>query len=437
MSKNELLKILQDWNFWESAPQTGVPRPEYTSRIRSCLDEKQVVVVTGPRRSGKSFLMRQAVKELIAAGKDRGEILFVNFEDPRFVRLDTQLLDEIFSVYKEFLAPKGAPVLFLDEVQEITGWERWVRAFHELGKGKICISGSNAKLLSRELGTVLTGRHLDVSVSPLSWEEFRSFKGRDAAPAPLLNEYLEFGGFPEVALSSRKQELLLSYFEDILAKDLIRRFRVRKAEQMKSLAKYYFSNIAALATFNSLEKSLGINAATIEKFSGYFVDAYLLSFVKRFSWKVREQEKSPRKVYSVDTGLANAVGFRFSQNSGALAENLVFSQLQRRQAADSSLEIYYWKDAQHRETDFVLKQGKAATHAIQVCWDIRDERVRQRELKSLRLAMDDLELKEGLVITNEHEEELAAAGKTIRFISLMSFLRGPASTPAGGRVQGN
>jgi predicted AAA+ superfamily ATPase len=424
MSKNELLKILQDWNFWESAPQTGILRPEYTGHIRSCLNEGQVVVITGPRRSGKSYLMRQAASELIAAGKERKEIFFVNFEDPRFVRLDTQLLDELFSAYNEFLAPKGAPVLFLDEVQEVEGWERWVRSFHELRKGKICISGSNAKLLSRELGTMLSGRHLDVSVSPLSWDEFLLFKGRDATAEPLLREYLEFGGFPEVVLSGRKQELLLTYFEDILTKDLIRRFRVRKAEQMKSLAKYYFSNIAALATFNSLEKSLGINAATIEKFSGYFEDAYLLSFVKRFSWKVREQEKSPRKVYSVDTGLANAVGFRFSQNSGALAENLVFSQLKRRQAADASLEIYYWKDAQHRETDFVIKQGKTAIQAIQVCWDLRDERVRQREIKSLRLAMDDLGLKNGLVITDEHEEELVAAGKTIRFISLMNFLRG-------------
>ncbi|HNQ51074.1 MAG TPA: ATP-binding protein [Candidatus Omnitrophota bacterium] len=424
MSKNELLKILQDWNFWENTPQTGVLRPEYTSRIRSSLNEGQVVVITGPRRSGKSYLMRQTVKELIDAGMKRKDVLFINFEDPRFVRLDTQLLDDIFTAYREFIAPEGAPMVFLDEVQEVDGWERWVRSFHELRKGKICVSGSNAKLLSRELGTVLTGRHLDVSVSPLSWDEFRSFKDKNAPVAPLLAEYLESGGFPEVVLSGRKQELLLAYFEDILTKDLIRRFRVRKAEQMKSLAKYYFSNISSLSTFNSLEKSLGINAATIEKFSGYFEDAYLLSFVKRFSWKVREQEKSPRKVYSVDTGLANAVGFRFSQNSGALAENLVFSQLRRRQAADPSLEIYYWKDAQHRETDFVVKQGKSAIAAIQVCWDIRDERVRQRELKSLRLAMDDLGLKEGLVITDDQEEKPANEGKTIRFISLMSFLSG-------------
>ncbi len=422
MSKNELLKILQDWNFWESTLPVGVPRPEYTNRICSCLDEKQVVVVTGPRRSGKSYLMRQATKQLIDKGKDCREILFVNFEDPRFVRLDTQLLDEIFSAYGEFLAPQGAPVLFFDEVQEVKGWERWVRTFQELGKGKICISGSNAKLLSRELGTVLTGRHLDVSVSPLSFRELQVFKG--VAPnTALLREYLEFGGFPEVALSGRKQELLLAYFEDILTKDLIRRFRVRKAEQMKTLAKYYFSNIATLTTFNSLEKSLGINAATIEKFSGYFEDAYLLSFVKRFSFKVREQEKSPRKVYSVDTGLANAVGFRFSQNSGALAENMIFNQLRRRQTNDPSLEIYYWKDAQHRETDFVLKQGKSSHQVIQVCWDLRDELTRQRELKSLRLAMDDLELKEGLVITDEHEERMTARGETIQFIPLIRFLQ--------------
>ncbi|MDP2960159.1 MAG: ATP-binding protein, partial [candidate division Zixibacteria bacterium] len=276
--------------------------------------------MTGPRRAGKSYLMRQMARKLFEQGVKKENLLFVNFEDPRFTCLDTKLMAQIFDVYREFLSPTSTPYIFLDEVQEVEGWEKWVRMMHELKKGKIVVSGSNAHLLSRELGTLLTGRHLDLTVFPLSFQEFLAFNkveartpldvaGKEAEINGFLRRYIESDSFPEVVLSEKKREILLNYFEDLLTKDLLKRFRVRKPQVMKSLIKYYLSNVGNLTTFMSAKRFLHASSDTIEKFAGYFEDVYLTFFLKRFSFKVREQEKSPRKIYAIDTGLCNALGF--------------------------------------------------------------------------------------------------------------------------------
>jgi predicted AAA+ superfamily ATPase len=422
MSKNEIIEILKDWNFWDRPLDCGITRPEYLSRIRALLESRQVISITGCRRSGKSYLMRQAAADLIKSGVDSRQILMVNFEDPRFSKLDVRLLQDIYEAYTEYMPAGSNPYIFLDEIQEVEGWERWVRTFHELKKAKVCISGSNAKLLSHELGTVLTGRHLDLTVFPLSFKEFLSFRGLPSANSAALREYLEIGGFPEAVSSAHRQEILLSYFEDILNKDLLRRFRVRKAEQLKSLAKYYLSNNSSQITFNSFEKSFEISANTAEKFSGYLEDAYLVLFLKRFSFKVKVQEKSPRKAYCIDTGLANSIGFRFSRNWGRLAEAAVFLELKRRQFVAIDSELYYWKDPQHREVDFIVKEGVKPAQAIQVCWQTGDLKTKEREVKGLLKAMAELSLKEGVVITEEHEEEQDISGRKIRFIPLVKWL---------------
>lgn len=333
-----MLKILEDWNFWKKDLEAGIARPFYLDRLKRFLATNQIMVIKGARRSGKSFIMRQLVKELVSAGTDKKNILMVNFEDPRFTELNTETLQQIYETYLEFLNPKGMPFVFLDEVQEVKGWEKWVRTLHELRKVQIIISGSNAKLLSKELATLLTGRHLDITTFPLSFREYMVFNNvslkdkldmvnKEIEIKGLLRKYLEFGSFPEVVLSTEKKEILLQFFEDVLDKDLIRRFKIRKPDKLKSLAKFYLSNASSLTTFSSIEKFLGASADTVEKFSGYLETAYLLFFLKRFSFKVKEQEKSPRKVYAIDTGLVNTIGFRFSENAGRLAENVVFLEL--------------------------------------------------------------------------------------------------------------
>ncbi|RKY44457.1 MAG: hypothetical protein DRP81_05465 [Candidatus Omnitrophota bacterium] len=222
----------------------------------------------------------------------------------------------------------------------------------------------------------------------------------------------------------KKNQILLNYFEDILNKDIIKRFKIRKIEQLNNLAEFYLSNISSLVTFSSLENSLKFSADTIEKFSGYLEDAYILFFLKRFSFKIKEQQKSPRKVYAVDTGLANTIGFRFTQNLGRLAENLVFLELKRKEILQPQLELYYWKDVHHREVDFLIKKSLRVEELIQVCWDVTESRTKNREIRTLLKAMDEFRLKRGLVITEDFELEEDFNGKKIKYTPLWKWFLG-------------
>lgn len=232
-----------------------------------------------------------------------------------------------------------------------------------------------------------------------------------------MAEYLEFGGFPQVILNPGKKEILLTLFQDVLEKDICKRYKVRKTEKLKSLASFYLNNFASPITFSSSEKQLQISADTIEKFSSYFQNSYLFFFLKRFSYKIREQEKSPRKVYAIDTGLANLAGFRFSENWGKLAENLVFLELLRRQK-----EIYYWKDEQHREVDFLIKEGLKVTEAIQVCWQMDNQKTKKREFQNLVRAMKELKINSGLIITDSEEREERIDHLRIKIVPLWRWL---------------
>lgn len=433
MDKNKIIEILQDWNFWKKDQDTGIIRNDYLTKLKNYLETNQIITITGARRAGKSYIMKQMIKELIKNGIDSSNILIVNFEDPRFIKLDVNILEKIYETYMEFLNPKFTPFIFLDEVQEVEGWEKWVGMMHELRKAKIVVSGSNAKLLSKELGTLLTGRHIDLIVFPLSFKEFLGFNNLNIKDTldiiskrveimGLLRKYLEFGSFPEVVLSIPKKEILLNYFEDILNKDLIRKFRIRKHYDLKALAIFYFSNISSLTTFSSTERFLKISADTIEKFSTYFEQVYLIFLLKRFSFRVKEQEKSPRKVYAIDIGFANAVGFRFIENYGKLIENIVFLELKRKQIFNPEIELYYWKDEQHREVDFIIKDGLKIKELIQVCWHINNDKTKDREIRSLLKAMRVFDMKEAIIISEDYETEENINGKKIKFLSLWKWL---------------
>lgn len=433
MEKEEILKILEDWNFWKKELESGVKRNFYLEKLNKLLVNEQIIVITGARRSGKSFIMRQLAKDLMEKGVDKNQILMINFEDPRFTELDTFLLQQTYETYLEFFSPKGKPYIFLDEIQEVAKWEKWVLTMQELGKAQIILSGSNAKLLSKEFSTLLSGRHLDLTVFPLSFKEFLEFKNlkiRDKLDLvsneikikSLLKDYLENGSFPEAVLKENKKEILLTYFNDLLAKDLIKRYKIRKGEKLKEVVKFYFSNNSSLITFNSLEKSLGISADTIEKFSGYLENIYLLFFLKRFSFKVKEQEKSPRKVYGIDSGLINTIGFKFSQNLGRTAENVVFLKFLREKSQNPNLEIFYWKDEQHREVDFILKEREAIKRIYQICWDLTEPKTKNREIKSLLKAMEELNLKEGFILNKDFAGEVKEREKKIIYIPLWKFL---------------
>ena len=433
MDTNQISEILEDWNLWKKELESGLDRKDYLELASRYLKPNVVVSLIGVRRSGKSYLMRQLAKHLINGGIDKNRILIINFEDKRFTEFKPMLLDQIYEVYLELLRPKNKPFIFLDEIHKIPGWEKWAGTMHELDKAKIIVSGSSSKLMSGELATILTGRHLDINVFPLRLREFLGFKGliikdkldliaKKIEIKGLFKEYLEFGGFPEVSLNKEKKPLLLTYFDDILTKDIEKRYKVRETEKLRSLAKFYLTNISSLITFNSLKKYLDLSTDTIEKFSSYFEETNLLFFIKSFSFKIREQDKSPKKVYAIDTGLSNAIGFKFSPDIGHIAENIVALELNKEASQNLNTKIYYWKNIQKEEVDFVLKEGIKIKQLIQVCWGINEYHAKQREIKALLKASKALRCSNLLIITEDNEGEEIVGGKKIKYIPLWKWL---------------
>jgi len=299
-----------------------------------------------------------------------------------------------FNAYMEEIRPLRKPIVFLDEVTKIPRWEKWVRTMHELNKAKILISGSTSQLTKGELATLLTGRHIDIIVFPLSFNEFLQFKNiqiknklealaKESEIKALLREYIRFGGFPEVVLTKDeevKRTILLTYFDDIIEKDVVERYKIRKTEKLKMLAKFYLSNISSPTTFSSLEQFLNMNSVTIEKFSYLLEEAFLIFFAKIFHPSVKKQEKVARKVYCIDVGLSNAIGFN-EESIGKLMENVVAIEMKRRIPL---LEIYYWKEygkAEGKEVDFVVRENFIVKQLIQVTYASNRNEVKKGKLK--------------------------------------------------------
>ncbi|MBI5391137.1 ATP-binding protein [Candidatus Woesearchaeota archaeon] len=439
MDKHQIIELLLDWNFWKKELEAGMPRHGYLKQCHSLLKSNVIVTITGIRRSGKSYILRQLMQDLIKNGTLPKNILMVNFEDVRFSFYSPRLLEEIYTTYLETLAPDKKPLIILDEVHKIPQWERWVRTIHELGKASIIVSGSSSHLLKGELATVLTGRHLDLTVFPFSFSEFLSCKGVNHAEKldifakrtiirTFLQEYMEFGGFPEVVFaqeSEQKKKLLMTGIEDVLYKDIGERYEVRDSTALQVLCRYYLSNIGGRITFNALSKSLQKNIITLQRYTEAMEEAYLVFFIRRFSFKVKEQENAARKLYAADVGLANAFGFKFSENIGKLVETLIAIHL-RKKALDQRIELFYWQSQEQQEVDFVLKKGNKVVQLIQSCWKLDDEKTKQRELRALVKAGDALVCKDLLVITEDHsgEETFSWYGTTgsIRYIPLWQWL---------------
>lgn len=425
MNNEEIIEILSSWNFWEREQDIGVYRKKYLEKLEKLMHVGQVVALTGVRRSGKSTLMRQFIKRQIDSGKNRKSFLYVNFEEPKFAdMLSLEFLQQIYEAYIEIIKPEEKPYILLDEIQNIPKWERFVRGLHEKNEANIIISGSTSKLLSKELGTLLTGRWIEIKIYPLDFHEFLDFKkfeiknkldmlGKKSKIKQFLREYLEFGGFPLVALKEEKEEILRGYFEDIIGRDIAERYKIRKPEKIRTLAKYYLTNFSSLISYRKIARFIGLSLDSVERFSGYMSNSYLLFFVPKFSYSLKEQEVNPRKVYSIDSGLINIISFRFSDNIGRLYENIVFLSLFRK-----GNEIYYYKNK--GECDFVVKEGQKVTRAIQVSYDVKESL--ERELKGLLEAMKIFKLKEGLIITADKEGEENIEGKKIRFIPLWKWL---------------
>jgi predicted AAA+ superfamily ATPase len=436
MEKSRIIEVLGRWNFWGRDLDVGILREGYVNTLLRFTKTGKIVSIVGVRRSGKTTLMKQMARILIDQGTSRNSLLIVNFEEPEFVGADVSLLQRIYEAYLEIMKPVGKPFIFLDEIQNVKGWERFVRSLNERGEAFIVISGSSSKLLSRELASVLTGRQIYLEVLPLSFREFLSFRGVEVREAKdvllrslevkrLFREYMEIGGFPEVVLtgdSDLRTRILRSYYEDILGRDVMQRFGVKKFDKLKALARFYLTNVSSPISFRRVAGFVGLPTETVRRFSSYLEMANLVFFTKRFSWSVKEQENSPRKVYSIDVGLSNAIGFRFTENLGKLAENLVALELRRRQLRHPDMEFFYWKDRAQREVDFVIKEGPQVKRLIQVCWDPTDEETRRQEVRGVLEAMEEFRLREGLILTEDFEGEEKLNGRKVFYRPVWSWL---------------
>lgn len=433
MDKNEIIEALSGWNFWHKDINTGILRPRYLDRIRRYLPADEVVALSGVRRSGKSTILLQLLKGLIEEGIPKNNILYINFEDPKFYSfLKLDLLDKIWQAYFEYLRPKSRVYLVLDEAQKIKGWEQWVRSKYDQKENiKILVTGSNSELLSSEFSNVLTGRHLELRVAPLDFKEFLDFKGLKAEADKLwfiknkqaLNDYtaqyLREGGFPKIVLTKDeflRRELLAQYFSDILTKDIVDRYKIKDSGKLKNLALFYGTNFTRKCTFRKVKQlaEFPLSLDSIHRFSAYLENSYIVDFLPRFSYSLKNQMQTARKVYFVDNGMRNAVAFKFSSDSGKLLENAVYQHL-RGQAKD----VYYFEGKQ--ETDFVCKEGLKIKELINVCHNLEDKETYLREVSALKEAMEYFKLKQAKIITAEGQKRDI---KTDNFhISIIPFYR--------------
>lgn len=434
MASERLFEVLSYWNLWgKGAFPTGIDRDAKTELL-PWLERPEVVAICGLRRCGKSTLMRQLLRTLVESrGVPAKDTFFVNFEDPVFLEHtpDASLLDHVFDTFLELARPEKTPYLFLDEIHNVSSWERWARARTETGRARIVVSGSSSRLLDTDLATVLTGRHLTRTLWPLSFPELLRFRGLElGGPADLLaqgvhlrqelSRYLRHGGLPEVVLAETddiRTSLLQQYFRDLLYRDVVSRHQIRDVRALETLAHHYLTNTANLTTYNRLKNAYGMAIDQVRVYTRYLEDAFLIREVPRFSHKVTGQERSPRKVYAIDVGLRNAVAFQFSQDLGRLAETVVFAHLVR----DEDTRVFYFQD--RNECDFLTWRGTRAQRAIQVCFESEGSALPARELAGLEEAMDATGLDTGWILTRDLSRTFEDShGRTIHAVPLWRWL---------------
>ena len=366
------------------------------------IDIDLAVILSGVRRCGKSTLLKQLIK------KTRNFYYF-NFEDPRansFELTDFNKLNEVFQ--EEF---GRSEYYFFDEVQNVAGWEIFVRSMLDKNKHFI-ITGSNASLLSKELGTKLTGRHIRFELMPFSFNEFLTLKNKRSS-IESFEEYLTNGGFPQY-LKIKRIEILQELFNDIIARDISVRHKIRNEKALNQLALYLLTNIGKEFSHNSLKKIFGISVNTIISFISYFEDAYILFTIPRFDYSYKKQLVNPKKIYAIDNGFVNANSSSFSGDKGKMLENAVFLSLRRKYK-----NIFYFQEK--KECDFLVKENNKIVKAIQVCYQISEDN-QEREFSGLIEALDKFNLKEGLILTYNQEDIINIKGKSINIIPLWKWL---------------
>ncbi len=347
---DNIIEILKKWNFWEKDIDTGIERQFYLQQIFPYLERKEIIVIKGVRRCGKSTIIKQLMNELVKTKVSKKQIIYLNLEDYGFADdLTINLLEEVLEAYKKYSKNKKRIYFFIDEAQKIPSWEKWVRTKYDLGEDlKFIISGSSASLLSQELSTLLTGRNISFTIRPLSFKEFVYFTKEEN-----LDKYLKYGGFPEVVLEQseeKKAYLLQQYFEDIIHKDIIDRYKVRNTKQISDLVRYLVSASGSKISVNKLSKVFGIAKDTLQTYVNYMIDAYLLLEVPYFSYSAKAKHDVSKlpKLYCLDLGFVNLNNTKL--NLGQVYENAVLLKL-----IEKSSEVDYWGEL-GSEVDFIVEK---------------------------------------------------------------------------------
>ena len=355
------------------------------------------LIISGIRRCGKSTLLVQLLRGSFP------EAFYLNFEDPRLYGFEVGDFQKIDKIIEE----KEVKDIFFDEVQVIEGWERYVRQKLDQGDYQMVITGSNASLLSRELGTKLTGRHVTSELFPFSYVQFCDFVECKISTESTM-DYLNLGGFPEY-LKSRRQELLHQLLHDLLLRDIAVRYGVRDIKSLQNLAVYLISNVAKPVSGNNLRKTLEIKAtSTVMEYFSYLEDSWLFFFVPKFSYSQRKQLVNAKKVYAIDTGLVTANSRSFSEDLGRRFENMVFLHYRR-----TYPEIYYF--AEKGECDFVVFDRRGLVTLVQVCIEVNPDNLK-RELDGLWEAMKFFDQKEALLVTLAQEDEFEKEGYKVKVV---------------------
>lgn len=420
MIKSQIKQILLDQK-QEAKNILGVKsvEREKENEFEKSLKNDLIKVIIGVRRCGKSFLAHRVLRD-----KNYG---YINFDDERLIGVEAKDLNDFLEVLKEINPHFN--YLLLDEVQNIAGWELFANRLKRNGYNLI-ITGSNSKLLSKELATHLTGRHYLIELFPFSFKEFLNyqilgFKEEDfyltekrAQIKRTLDDYLEIGGFPELFKIETKKQYLTDLYNKILTRDIVTRYNIKHFRSLKEIALYVLSNYSSRMTFNKLKNVFEIKSVhTIKNYIDYLEEAYIMFQLYPLSFKLKEQLRSARKIYSIDIGFIKTITSSFSDNQGRLMENIVFLELKI-----DGKEIYYYVDSVGGEIDFLIKQKTSVEQLIQVCFSLNDPETKKRETKALIRAGEELKCSNLLIITWDEEGEEKFDRKTVKTVPLWKWL---------------
>jgi predicted AAA+ superfamily ATPase len=379
--------------------------------------KKFAKAIVGVRRSGKTTRAIQMFKDL---NVDR--VFYYNFEDPLFYpNGNVHDIDSLISVAEEYSStPKE--VLILDEIQNVDGWERWVRKAVDQQHYKIVVTGSSAKLLSRELASAVSGRALEHTLWPLSFKEFLLFQKRsprnEEEHLAALRHYLTWGAFPEVVLASEteRSDILRQYLTDIVLKDVITRNEIRNKRALDQITAYYFTDLSSLHSYSAIKNAFSIGIDTAASYTAALSEAFLIFEMERYHRNLKIQTRDPKKIYIIDSGLRKIGARSAEEDTGKLLENAVYLELRRKDK-----KVMYFKGEQ--EVDFVILRDYTPEKVIQVCAsDLRDKKTYIREVKGLLECLDSTQLDSGVIVTWNREEKIREGGKHIEFIPAYKWL---------------